>query len=102
DLPQPLGPIKTVVRPRGTSKSVGRRAATPSYRFETPLSRSIALASPRLVGSPLARGGLEDLGDVVHLPLAAVPLESDLVAELIVDVLEREQAHGVCDADAGV
>lgn len=36
DLPQPLGPINTVVRPGATVRSVGCRACVASYVLETP------------------------------------------------------------------
>src|SRR3954454_6324545 len=41
DLPQPLGPIRTVVRPASTVRSVGRSTCTPPYDFVTPRSWSM-------------------------------------------------------------
>ena len=41
DLPQPLGPIKTVVRPAAIVRSIWWSTTNPPYDFETPFSSII-------------------------------------------------------------
>ena len=41
DLPQPLGPIKAVVRPAAIVRSISWRTTDPPYDFETPFSSII-------------------------------------------------------------
>ncbi len=51
DLPQPLGPIRTVVWPAGMVRSVGHRAGVPPYDLLTPTSCNInhsKTKSPRI------------------------------------------------------
>ena len=47
DLPQPLGPISTVVCPAGTARSVDRSAAAVPYDFETLFSSIIRASHAR-------------------------------------------------------
>ena len=51
DLPQPLGPIKAVVRPAAIVRSISCSTTVPAYDFETPFSSIIHTVPNNLIVS---------------------------------------------------